>query len=868
MDLDPHLSAIFRFYKFLEQYTQETPKIQCPSCGAVIEAPSGAGDHDKSTRSAAQKAFVQHVTDCHPEAMEKVDSLLPHGDNKPSASSPEANSGSATPATIGKDVEPNPSRSPGTKSTDAAWRKHLPREKNLPRVRLQNAEPGVQPHPTRPPSSRRKAVSPDSSAAASEDRPPKSPTPKRDGSRSRSRSESPPKRYKARAAAHTGIGSGIERNTYQKGRLRTSNNIAAPPPRTYDKSDVATHQRQRPFSGSAPKSHGQSHTLPARTASPPPADHGAIEMLKEPETRPISQEQLVAEVKGIYAGLVMVESKCIEVDNNQSSQHEPPSKLNKNTQGPQTGPSSKLNNDQWQALIALHRTLLHEHHDFFLVSQHPSASPALRRLAAKYAMPARMWRHGIHSFLELLRHRLPASLDHMLTFIYMAYSMMALLYETVPAFEDTWIECLGDLGRYRMAIEDDDMRDREVWTAVSRHWYSRASDKAPTTGRLYHHLAILARPNAQQQLYYYAKSLCVELPFPSARESIMTLFEPIMSRTPNPQQAKLPPAELYFVRTHGILFSGKQEEDLEPSITRFFELIDNHIGRSTRRWLESGYHIGIANICAIMGYGDETNPIAQALKIARPSDSESQDQPMQDSSSEIPLPHVDTSRQFPNARRLFNITYDVVCRRFGDPNILPFLHVTLVFIHHLTFCPEAMAHVAPHFPWKLTAFMLNTLIGSSQNVSQALVHLLESDEPFPGWKEKQEEKNEGTDGEPRPRAPKRRPLPEDFSLRGFPFVESYFPDGWFSTEEKIDDDDKYFEVPSMIEERKERVVWLGCRIAGREGGRWLRFDKETKRFGVNPEYEVDLDLKVPGPLSPTPGESSEYGELPDAGALA
>ncbi len=34
---------------------------------------------------------------------------------------------------------------------------------------------------------------------------------------------------------------------------------------------------------------------------------------KQPETRPISQDQLVAEVKGIYAGLVMVESKCIEV---------------------------------------------------------------------------------------------------------------------------------------------------------------------------------------------------------------------------------------------------------------------------------------------------------------------------------------------------------------------------------------------------------------------------------------------------------------------------------------------------------------------------------------------------------------------------
>ncbi|CZR56383.1 uncharacterized protein PAC_06271 [Phialocephala subalpina] len=182
----------------------------------------------------------------------------------------------------------------------------------------------------------------------------------------------------------------------------------------------------------------------------------AISPTLQSETRPISQEQLVVEVKALYAGLVMVEAKCIEVDNTQAT---------------------------LQALIIL-STLLHEYHDFFLASQHPSASPALRRLASRYAMPARMWRHGIHPFLELLRHRLPASVDHMLAFIYLAYSMMALLYETVPEFEDTWIECLGDLGRYRMAIESDDIRDREVWTGVARHWYSKASDKVLTTGSL------------------------------------------------------------------------------------------------------------------------------------------------------------------------------------------------------------------------------------------------------------------------------------------------------------------------------------------------------------------------------------------------
>ncbi|KAK8011843.1 AT hook motif family protein [Apiospora arundinis] len=90
-----------------------------------------------------------------------------------------------------------------------------------------------------------------------------------------------------------------------------------------------------------------------------------------------------------------------------------------------------------------------------------------------------------------------------MTFIYLVYSMMVLLYETVPAFEVTWTECLGGLGRYRMAIEDDDVRDREVWTSVSQRWYSKASDVVPYTGRLYHHLAILARPNALQQLFYY-----------------------------------------------------------------------------------------------------------------------------------------------------------------------------------------------------------------------------------------------------------------------------------------------------------------------------------------------------------------------------
>src|ERR1700753_4507835 len=105
-----------------------------------------------------------------------------------------------------------------------------------------------------------------------------------------------------------------------------------------------------------------------------------------------------------------------------------------------------------------------------------------------------MWRHGIHSFLELLRHRLPYSLKHMLSFVYLAYQMMGLLMESVPIFHETWIECLGDLARYRMAIEEADMRDRETWSNVARTWDNKAADRSPDTGRIQHHLAVLARP--------------------------------------------------------------------------------------------------------------------------------------------------------------------------------------------------------------------------------------------------------------------------------------------------------------------------------------------------------------------------------------
>lgn len=536
-------------------------------------------------------------------------------------------------------------------------------------------------------------------------------------------------------------------------------------------------------------------------------DPSVNKMIGQPETRPISQEQLVAEVKGIYAGLVMVESKCIEVDSSQSAQNES---------------SPKLNNEQWQALIALHRTLLHEHHDFFLASQHPSASPALRRLASKYAMPARMWRHGIHSFLELLRHRLPASLEHMLTFIYLAYSMMALLYETVPNFEDTWIECLGDLGRYRMAIEDEDIRDREIWTEVSRYWYSKASDKAPTTGRLHHHLAILARPNAVKQLFYYTKSLCVEIPFKSARDSILTLFDPIINGT----QTRLQAIDLNFVKAHGILFitSNTDETDkalpkdrdelmaeYETAKSQFLSHLDNHVARTTRSWMEPGALVAISNCNAQLEYGKteaNTHGNANVLMTAILPESD-RDTFMEDSTEDKPTP----SKVFNEASDLAEQCDAIISRRYGDPNVLPYLNVRLSFMKFITGNEAAIEHVQDCFPWALVALMLNSLSISFQNHQR-----IESEE-FP--------------------RPSDRPLPEDWSLRGLLWTDKLFPSDWF-TSDKVDDDEKTFELASMTEQRKERVLWLGYQLTVL--GKWLTYDKQSKQFSVTPEFQKDYPV--------------------------
>ncbi|PUU75592.1 hypothetical protein B9Z19DRAFT_1089973 [Tuber borchii] len=494
-------------------------------------------------------------------------------------------------------------------------------------------------------------------------------------------------------------------------------------------------------------------------------------MVREPETRPISPEQLIAEVKGTHAGLAMVEAKCAEVDAKQAAA---------TFDDGQAQP--RLNDEQWQALIALHRTLLHEHHDFFLASQHPSASPALRRLADKYAMLARMWRHGIYSFLELLRHRLPYALEHMLTFIYLAYSMVALY---------------------------DDIRDRDVWAGVARFRYSKATDKTPYVGRLFRRLAILARPNVLQQLFYYCKSL--------ARESILTLFDPIFS----PEHAnKNHHVDSGFIQLHGINFT---HIDLEKFDDALFE----------SDWKVSGACTNLLRIALCEGKNrlileeviedappaavDENPAEFDSLLPLLPTRASSEHvtsmlQPASKLEEDSRYPHKanaklgsqaieadaksrnGTAEYLSFSKRLAYEILSVAIQRVGNSNVLPHIHIWLIFLAYLVNSEPAVRLLENEFPWEHLVYMFGC-------------------KEFPVL-----ERGRG------------RTLPEDYTLR-------YLPNRWFE-DAHVDEEERSVEAPSMENIRIERILWLATQVAA--DGECLVY--ADKCFGIEEHQKLEATI--------------------------
>lgn len=237
----------------------------------------------------------------------------------------------------------------------------------------------------------------------------------------------------------------------------------------------------------------------------------------------------------------------------------------------------------WVDLVARHKRLADAHQDFLAISLDPVIPASLHNLPVKYNIPTRLWQTAFHLILERMRYtwisnapttsstnvatqhsRLPPRdtklsaiiLDHLTDFIYDAYSFYTNLLEeqALSNFRTAWIEALGDLARYRMAVaahvaaaerienaqaaksqpqrqlgridEDNDpppfsgasigaevaeswhVEERDTWRITARDWYVMGLAEKPGEGRLHHHLALLCRDvkgEENRALYHFAK---------------------------------------------------------------------------------------------------------------------------------------------------------------------------------------------------------------------------------------------------------------------------------------------------------------------------------------------------------------------------
>ena len=339
-------------------------------------------------------------------------------------------------------------------------------------------------------------------------------------------------------------------------------------PRRHDPVKFASQQRCQAAADDQSRASGTSivtpsssiNTFPTRSTSSSsvPNPH---QLPKDPSTS-FDLQRHIAEIKGVYRNICTLEAKLQQLHRSEAGKERDISQLDVHPPSVQ-----QLDHSYWLRLTASHRELAELHSAFLELSMSPDLPESIQELPHLHKLPSRMWQTAFHLMLERLRHNLPTLddgrlaqsgadlLDHFTEFIYFAYAFYTTLYETerFKPFRKAWIESLGDLARYRMAvaglsasltpqnqtqapaqssrdptlmrIDDDDSPDgpadrmsagsaaladwdfveKETWRQTARDWYARGLAESPHSGRLHHHLGILSRYKDFFALYHFCR---------------------------------------------------------------------------------------------------------------------------------------------------------------------------------------------------------------------------------------------------------------------------------------------------------------------------------------------------------------------------
>lgn len=438
-------------------------------------------------------------------------------------------------------------------------------------------------------------------------------------------------------------------------------------------------------------------------------------------------------------------------------------------------------------------------------------------------MPARMWRHGIHAFLEVLRHRRPESQDYMLSFVYLAYQMMALLLETVPGFTDTWIECLGDLARYRMAIEEE-REAHSTWGGVAARWYTMASDRHPSTGRLYHHLGILERPSLRK-FCLYAKSLTCVLPFANARDSLAILCAPIVLDEQTIQSSQQS-AEARIVTYHALVVSTRDLDTIQSVGRGSLQLLTEQ----PTKLRDFGAYFAATNIALLFEMGAATNGLWMLYNTVVNQATPGTPSPLGagvhsvNATLATNTPESAISPYLQSTNAYFADSFNLIVRQYDSPEFiqdaLSFVHVSLVCLHSLHTLRTRLGQSPPHTPripfdlGQLDFAALASFLTTLAQHDPITARMLECARQGVFMSLEQQESA--------------KPLSEDYIIRGHIWSQFYFVPGFFDCQSE--DDGRAIETADMMKSRAARVLWLGLFLAFHTDH--LSYDVKTQIFSA------------------------------------
>ncbi|KAF9050675.1 hypothetical protein BDZ89DRAFT_1057118 [Hymenopellis radicata] len=309
--------------------------------------------------------------------------------------------------------------------------------------------------------------------------------------------------------------------------------------------------------------------------------------------------------------------------------------------------------EKWKQRLEDHKSLVENIHNLLEISLAPSLLESLRRA----------------SFSS------PLALEHLQDFIYYAYTFYTGLLEepNLATFKSGWLEALGDLARYRMAVAamvtgntsgggpltsenvsevlmepssslmppvgpqpksisdapaariDDSPSpsiglaaarllevepEKEQWRKIARDWYGAGLTDQPGTGKLHHHLGLLSRDAEGEEL----RGVYHFVKSMTTLHPFMTSRESVLPIWSQALQARrsLPDAKVsdLFVLLHGMLFTNIELDAFQPTMARFVERLQIE-GAEDREWTS----MAVINIGSILEYGKPTGVSTAAMRV-------------------------------------------------------------------------------------------------------------------------------------------------------------------------------------------------------------------------------------------------------------